>query len=192
MLYIIITVALLVSGIIVARWIGQTALEAQDQRDSLEETFDAEPISAIQSKSVQAPTHVPTQRPAQAPTHVPTQRKAPAPSRFPSQEVQSPTYTTQTTVQQSDFLTSMIVAEATDSALIGMAVGGDPIGAMIGDSLNDDDNKRFMEVDDSPVYESHSTDFSDSPSHDSSWDSSDSTSYDSSWDSSDSSSSSFD
>lgn len=191
MLYTIIAVAILVSGIIVARWIGKTAREVQDQRDSLEETFDAAPISAIQSKPVQAPTKLPTQRPAQAPTNV-TNRQAPAPPMFPSQGTQSPTYTTQTTMQQSDFLTSVIVAEATDSALIGMAVGGDPIGAMIGDSLNDDDNKRFMEVDDTPVYEHHSTDFSDSPSHDSSWDTSDSTSYDSSWDSSDSSSSSFD
>ena len=39
-----------------------------------------------------------------------------------------------------DFLTSMMVAQATDSALLGTIVGGDPIGAMIGDSLNDSDN----------------------------------------------------
>ena len=66
----------------------------------------------------------------------------------------------------SDFATSLAVAYATDSAILGTLVGGDPVGAMIGDSLND--------------------------RSDSSWDSSDSSSSDSSWDSSDSSSSSFD
>ena len=39
-----------------------------------------------------------------------------------------------------DFLTSMMVAQATDSALLGTIVGGDPVGAMIGDALNDSDN----------------------------------------------------
>ncbi len=88
------------------------------------------------------------------------------------------------------FLTSMLVAQATDSALIGMVVGGNPIGAMIGDSLNDsDDNtttKNHHLFDD---YSSHNhSDYSSSDSSDynsshdsgSSYDSSDSSSYDSS------------
>lgn len=75
-----------------------------------------------------------------------------------------------------DFLTSMLVAEVTDSALLGTIVGGDPLGAMVGDMLNHDDDHS-------------STDFNDSPSHDDSWDTTDSTDYssDNDWSSSDSS-----
>jgi hypothetical protein len=79
---------------------------------------------------------------------------------------------------EGDFVTSMLVAQATDSALLGSVVGGDPVGAIVGDMLNDSDSKT-------------STDYSDSPSHDSSWDTTDSTDYSSSsdsWSSSDSSS----
>jgi hypothetical protein len=79
---------------------------------------------------------------------------------------------------EGDFVTSMLVAQATDSALLGSVVGGDPVGAIVGDMLNDSDSKT-------------SIDYSDSPSHDSSWDTTDSTDYSSSsdsWSSSDSSS----
>ena len=49
---------------------------------------------------------------------------------------------TRTTQSDSDdgFLTSMIVAEVTDSTLLGAAVGGNVLGAIIGDSLNDSDS----------------------------------------------------
>lgn len=83
----------------------------------------------------------------------------------------------------SDFLVSMAVANATDSALLGMAVGGDPVGAIIGDSLNDDDSNHSHT-------DNSSSDYSSSDS--SSYSSSDYSSSDSSSDysSSDSSSSS--
>jgi hypothetical protein len=76
---------------------------------------------------------------------------------------------------EGDFVTSMLVAQATDSALLGSVVGGDPLGAIVGDMLNDSDSHT-------------STDYSNSPSHDSSdyssssdsWSSSDSSSFDSS------------
>lgn len=70
---------------------------------------------------------------------------------------------------EGDFVTSMLVAQATDSALLGTVVGGDPVGAIIGDMMND----------------TSSTDYSDSPSNDSSWDTTNSSS---DWSSSDSSS----
>ncbi len=79
------------------------------------------------------------------------------------------------------FLTSMLVAQATDSALIGMVVGGNPIGAMIGDSLNDNDDntttKNHHLFDD---YSSHNHSDYSSSDYNSSHDSSDSSSYDSS------------
>lgn len=98
--------------------------------------------------------------------------------------------TSQDSVNSSDFALSLAVAAATDSALIGMAIGGDPIGAMIGDALNDSDsNKSFMESDSGSSHDS-SWDSSDSSSSSSDWSSSDSSSSD--WSSSDSSSSSSD
>ena len=89
----------------------------------------------------------------------------------------------------SDFIVSMAVANATDSALLGMAIGGDPVGAIIGDSLNDDDSDRNHSSFDHGFdhsSDSHSSYDSDSSSSD--WSSSDSSSSD--WGSSDSSSSS--
>jgi hypothetical protein len=72
-----------------------------------------------------------------------------------------------------DFVTSMVVAEVTDSATLGYMAGGNLMGAIIGDALNDSDNHHS--------YDHHSTDSYDS------YDSSDSSS---SYDSSDSYSSS--
>ena len=80
---------------------------------------------------------------------------------------------------EGDFVTSMLVAQATDSALLGTVVGGDPIGAIVGDMMNDSDETKHHD------FETSSTDYSDSPSNDSSWDTTDSSS---SWSSSDSSS----
>jgi hypothetical protein len=76
---------------------------------------------------------------------------------------------------EGDFVTSMLVAQATGWALLGSVVGGDPLGAIVGDMLNDSDSHT-------------STDYSSSSSHDSSdyssssdsWSSSDSSSFDSS------------
>ena len=80
---------------------------------------------------------------------------------------------------EGDFLTSMLIADATDSALIGTIVGGDPVGAIVGDIMNDSDSHT-------------STDFSDSPTNDSTWDTTDSSSWSSDsssdWSSSDSTS----
>jgi hypothetical protein len=78
-----------------------------------------------------------------------------------------------------DFLTSMVIANATDSALMGTLIGGDPVGAIVGDMMNDSDG--------------HSSHFSYDTSSDSSSYSSDSSSYssDSSSYSSDNSSSDF-
>lgn len=93
------------------------------------------------------------------------------------------------------FLTSMLVAQATDSTLMGTIIGGNPVGAIIGDSLNNsDDNttKHHNSIDDySSNNNSYHNDHSDYSSSDSSsYDSG--SSYDSSSDysSSDSSSSS--
>lgn len=56
----------------------------------------------------------------------------------------------------SDFLTSMMIANATDSTLMGTLIGGDPVGAMIGDMMNDSDS-----------HSSHSSYHEDSLSNDS-------------------------
>jgi hypothetical protein len=42
-----------------------------------------------------------------------------------------------TTQNNGDFFLSMLAAEATDSAALGMMIGGDPAGAIIGDMLSD-------------------------------------------------------
>ncbi len=42
-----------------------------------------------------------------------------------------------TNQNKGDFFLSLLAAEATDSAAIGMAIGGDPAGAVIGEMLND-------------------------------------------------------
>ena len=88
-----------------------------------------------------------------------------------------------------DFATSMLVAEMTDSALLGAAVGGDFVGAMIGEEMaesnrdTDDSNGVYQ----SPAYEEDQQDNSYTPdTKDDSYSSNDSTSYDS-----DSSSSSY-
>ena len=84
------------------------------------------------------------------------------------------TESTNTNNSTSDdgFLTSMLVAEATDSALIGTMVGGNPLGAMIGDSLNDNDSHNssndwtpsdYSSSSDSSSYDS-SSDYSSSDS----------------------------
>jgi len=41
-----------------------------------------------------------------------------------------------------DFLTSMVVANMTDSAIIGNAIGGNMMGSILGESLNDDKNNE--------------------------------------------------
>jgi hypothetical protein len=82
-----------------------------------------------------------------------------------------------------DFLTSMVIANATDSAVIGTLIGGDPVGAMIGDMMNDSDSHSSH----SSYSEDSSSSYSnDNYSSDSSSYSSDSSSY-----SSDNSSSDF-
>jgi hypothetical protein len=89
-------------------------------------------------------------------------------------------------VDNSDFLISMAVANATDSALLGMAVGGDPVGAIIGDSLNDNDSNHshtdhsssdYSSSDSSSDYSSSDYSSSDSSSDYSSSDSSSSSDY---------------
>lgn len=57
-----------------------------------------------------------------------------------------------------DFLTSMIVAEATDSVALGAMVGGSITGAIVGDMMNDRDNE-------SSVTEIEQTQEVDTPSH---------------------------
>jgi len=104
----------------------------------------------------------------------------------------------QNTPQNSgDFFLSLMAAQATDSAALGMVIGGDPAGAMIGDMLSDSNHSS----NDSHDYSSPSHDYSpsnddySSPSNDSwsssnDWSSSsDSSSFGSDSSSSDSSSS---
>jgi hypothetical protein len=78
------------------------------------------------------------------------------------------------------FLTSMLVAEATDSTILGTIVGGDPLGAMVGDMMNDSDihtsNDSSWESNDSNDYSSSSDSYSSSDSTD--YSSSDSSSSD--------------
>ena len=83
------------------------------------------------------------------------------PYRVVAQGTYEQTTTTTTESDDSDFLTSMAVAAATDSALIGMAVGGDPMGAMVGDMLNDSDSTDHGYSDDSSDYSSDDTSNSD-------------------------------
>jgi hypothetical protein len=52
-----------------------------------------------------------------------------------------------------DFATSMLVAELTDSALLGAAVGGDIVGAMIGEEIAE--SNRETTDDSDGVYQSH-------------------------------------
>ncbi len=102
-----------------------------------------------------------------------------------SNQVESRVESPSTSSSSDDgFVTSMLVAQATDSAMLGTIIGGNPLGAMIGDSLNDNDTKpKNLEIFDS-------TDYS-SPSDSSSYDSGSSYDSSSSFDSSDSSSSSW-
>lgn len=61
-------------------------------------------------------------------------------------------------IRQSDddgFLTSMIVAEVTDSTLLGVAIGGNIAGAIVGDMLNDSDDSNSWDNNDS--YDSSSS-----------------------------------
>ena len=76
--------------------------------------------------------------------------------RRPASESKS-IYSTTTQENNSDFLTSMMIANATDSALMGTLIGGDPLGAMVGDMMNDSDS-----------HSSHSSYSNDSYSNDSS------------------------
>jgi hypothetical protein len=86
-----------------------------------------------------------------------------------------------------DFLTSMVIANATDSAVIGTLIGGDPVGAIVGDMMNDSDGHSSHFSYDTSSYSSYSySSDSSSYSSDSSSYSSDSSSY-----SSDNSSSDF-
>jgi hypothetical protein len=79
--------------------------------------------------------------------------------------VESSNYNNQ---NNADFLTSMMVAQATDSAALGILMGGDVGGAIIGDMLNTNDS--------TPSYDSGS-------SNDSSFGSDSTSSFDSSSDS---------
>ena len=67
------------------------------------------------------------------------------------------------------FLTSMAVAAATDNAMLGMVVGGNPAGAIIGDMLNQSDNTPSMDFstpDPSPSYDPGPSMIDSSPSID--------------------------
>ena len=75
-----------------------------------------------------------------------------------------------------DFVTSMLIANATDSALIGTVIGGDPVGAIIGDLMNDSNSHNDSNYSSHSDYSSYSSD-SSSYSSDSSSYSSDSSSY---------------
>ena len=77
-----------------------------------------------------------------------------------------------------DFLTSMLVAEVTDSALLGTMVGGDPLGAMVGDMMNSDDDSHSSFDHDSSYYDSSFDNDSSSSSDSSDYSSSDSSSSD--------------
>lgn len=171
-------VSAVIISILVVSWFARVEKQAQQEADRLSQEMEE-----LRMKNLDVDFRTTTRT-----TAPPIKEEGAKPK-----PVQPSQYETSRTVSvednHSDFATSLAVAYATDSAILGMAVGGDPVGAMVGDALNDseDNNKKFMEVDDSPTFETHSTDFSDSPSHDSSWDTSDSTSHDSSWDSSDSS-----
>jgi len=168
MLYFAIAAAILASAILLIILKKRNAQEALDSRDRLDEPIDAMPT--VQFKSVQGTVPVLKPRPAQSPTRI-LEKSLQSPTRIPPSANVSENH--------PSFTESMAVAYATDSAVLGTAIGGDPVGAMVGDMLNDED-RQSTAVESSPVYESHSTDWSDSPSHDSSWDTTDSTSTDSS------------
>lgn len=73
-----------------------------------------------------------------------------------------------------NFLTSMLVAEVTDSALLGTIVGGDPLGAIVGDMINDSDNSSddwssSSDNDSSSDYSSSDSDYSSSDSFSTDW-----------------------
>ena len=77
-----------------------------------------------------------------------------------------------------DFFTSMLVAQATDSAILGTVIGGDPVGAIIGDMLNDSDSDSKHSLFDNSSnndydYDSSSSsyDYGSSSDSSSSWDS---------------------
>jgi hypothetical protein len=89
-----------------------------------------------------------------------------------------------------DFATSMIVAQATDNAALGILVGGDPMGAIVGASMaHHNETHHIQHTDysaDSAIstestthYNDHTPSYDSSPSYDNS-SYSDSTSYDSS------------
>jgi hypothetical protein len=107
-------------------------------------------------------------------------------------------YVDSTTNQnKGDFFLSLLAAEATDSAAMGMAIGGDPAGAIIGEMLNDNhssnDANDYSAPSSNNDYGSSSNDYGSSSND--SWSSSSdygSSSSDSSSFGSDSSSSSFD
>lgn len=88
--------------------------------------------------------------------------------------------------QEGDFLTSMLVAQMSDSAILGTIVGGDPVGAIVGDMLNDSDSSKSSSDDHGSSHSSGFDDFrsshssyDDSPSYDYGSSSSDSSSWDS-------------
>lgn len=65
-----------------------------------------------------------------------------------------------------DFATSMLVAELTDSAILGAAVGGDIVGAMIGEEIAESNRETTDDSDgvyQSPVYEDDQQDNSYTP-----------------------------
>lgn len=100
-----------------------------------------------------------------------------------------------TTQNNGDFFLSLLAAEATDSAALGMVIGGDPAGAIIGDMLSDSNHSNDYGSP-SHDYSSSNDDYSSSSSSNDSWSSSndwssssDSSSFGSDSSSSDSSSS---
>ena len=65
-----------------------------------------------------------------------------------------------------DFATSMLVAELTDSAILGAAVGGDIVGAMIGEEIAESNRETTDDSDgvyQSPAYEDDQQDNSYTP-----------------------------
>ena len=51
-----------------------------------------------------------------------------------------------TSADDDGFITSMIIGAATDSTLLGAAIGGNVAGAMIGDMLNDSDSTSSNDI----------------------------------------------
>lgn len=61
----------------------------------------------------------------------------------------------------SSFLTSMVIANATDSTILGTVLGGDPVGAVLGDMMNSSDDHHHSSFD---SHDYGTSDFSSSDS----------------------------